>query len=109
MISVGNSLLNRWPRFCSTLWSFDPGAKALVVGIEVEEELLRIDLVTGSVSLQQSLKKPRCMTDMPPRGTHEVRRLNDVVFSFQWSNNPHCLCSNLFVQLRNTESWRYGL
>src|SRR6266851_266096 len=96
VIPISDCLLDCRARFGTAFGPLDARAKSFVVGIEVEEKLVRINFVTCQVSPQHSLEKPRCVADMPARRTHEVSRLNYVVFNLQRRDDLHRARPHLF-------------
>src|SRR5258708_6436656 len=58
VFAIGNRIFNRWTRLRATLLALDTRTESFVIGVEVEEILFRINLVTWQVGPQHSLKKP---------------------------------------------------
>src|SRR5687768_15156129 len=101
MITVSNSFFNRRTRFRSALGPLDALAESFVIRVEVEKKLIRIDAVTGLVCLQHCFEEPRGVSDVPSRRTHEVSRLDHVVFDFEWCDDLHRARANVRVEIRD--------
>src|SRR6185295_13571795 len=98
MIAISNCLFHRWPRFRAALRPFNTRPKTFVVGVEVEEKLLRVNLISGFIGLQQRFKEPRGVTDVPAWWAHELCRLDYIVFYLQRRNDFHAARAHLLVQ-----------
>src|SRR6476469_9373225 len=99
MISISNRRFDSRPGLSAAFRSFDSRAKTFVIRVEVEQEIVGIDLITGLVGLQHSLKKPGCMTYMPSRRTHELGSLNYIVCNLERRDNFHRPPANVFIKL----------
>src|SRR5687767_12420063 len=103
MIAVSDCFFDSRARLGSPFWALDSFAESFVVRVEVEKEVFGVDAITGLVSLEDSLKEPRRMTDVPPRRAHEIGCLDDVVFDFERRHDLHRACSDLCVEVRNRD------
>src|SRR5207244_7710097 len=72
-----------WPRARAAFWPLDARAEALVIRVEIEKEFVRINFVSRLILLQHGLEEPGGVANMPTRRTHELRRLDYIVFDFQ--------------------------
>src|ERR1051325_5747006 len=99
VISVSHGRFHSRSRLSAALRPLDSCAKTFVIRVEVEQEIVGIDLITGLVGPQNSLKKPGCMTDMPSRRTHELGGLNYIVFNLERRDDFHRAPANALIKL----------
>src|ERR1051326_8225993 len=99
MIAVSDRLFNGRARFRAAFGTFDSLAKTLVIGVEIEEEVFRINAIAWLVRLQNRFKEPRRVADVPTSRTHEFGRLNDVVLDLERRHDLHSPRANLRVEI----------
>src|SRR5882724_12965910 len=97
--SISERVLDRGPRASAAFVALDSSTEALIVGVEVEKILFRINLVAWQVILQQELEEPRGVSDVPTRRTHVRSSLHNVVFDLQRLDDSHGSRSDLLEEI----------
>src|SRR6266699_5322299 len=88
-----------WARTRAAFRSLNKRAKALVIRVEIEKEFGRVNLVSRLILLQHSLEKPGGVANMPTRRTHELRRLDYIVFDFQRRDDLERAGAHTFIEV----------
>src|SRR6266705_6654661 len=92
-------LSDGWARTRSPLRSLNAHPKSFVIRVEIEQKFVRINFVSWLILLQHGLEKPGGVADMPTRRTHELRRLDYIVFDFQRRDNFERAGTHTFIEV----------
>src|SRR5688572_16589541 len=92
---------DRRPRASTPLRPFDARAESFVVRIKEEEKIFRVWFVARLIIPQDGFEEPRRVADVPAGRTHELSRLNYVVFNLQRGDDFQRARADGFVKLRH--------